>query len=62
MTQAPDSPKPDRAYEAQHAAAISAAARTLACLIARQAAGEFLRECAQDQDASDHDPQDKTAG
>ena len=38
------------------------ALRTLARLIARQAAGEFLRDGAQEQHGGDHDPKDEQAG
>ena len=38
------------------------ALRTLARLIARQAAGEFLREGAQEPRGSDDDPQNQQAG
>lgn len=62
MTQAPGSPESDHTHEAQRAAAMSAAARVLARLLARHAAGEFLRDCAQEEHGNHHDPQDDHAG
>ena len=60
MTHAPNSNHPTAPVPTGDPTA--SAVRLLARLIARQAAGEFLREGAQEGKGSDHDPQDEQAG
>lgn len=56
-------PKPDRnPAPASNDDRVSAAARVLARLLARQAAVEFRNEREHGEERSDHDPQDDQAG
>ena len=59
MTDAPDHNDPSMPVPTEDPNA--SAVRLLARMIARQAAGEFLKEGAQVAQGSDHDPQDEQA-